>query len=363
MRVVVAMADGTDPTESKRRMRGEMTLAELCEEFLARKRNKRGRPLAAQTIRGYRSDFKNFARLASTKISAITPEQIKQVYLHIGNREGHPTQANRVRAMIRSMFEYAVATGALAVNPAAGVRKIFAENERERFLQSNEVQRFFAALNDEPDELMRTFFKIVLFTGARRSNVMAMRWNEIDLDHRLWRIPHTKNGTPQFVTLTGPVIEILTEKYQSKGASPFVFPGTGATGHMTEPKRAWQRLLERDELSELTCRMRAAGAAFSRDNNEYLPTALTRARKAADRLGIDRVDTRLGDDLRIHDLRRTMGSWMAKTGASLLIIGKSLNHLSPQSTKIYARLDNQPVRDAMETATATLLRHEGGERF
>ena len=69
-----------------------------------------------------------------------------------------------------------------------------------------------------------------------------------------------------------------------------------------------------------------------------------------------RICTAAGiEEIRIHDLRRTMGSWQAKTGASLPIIGKSLNHKSPSSTSIYARLDIDPVRTSMDKAVAAML--------
>ena len=63
----------------------------------------------------------------------------------------------------------------------------------------------------------------------------------------------------------------------------------------------------------------------------------------AKQAGINIDDVRI-QNLRIHDLRRTLGSWQAKTGASMAIIGKSLNHKSQQTTAIYARLDLDPVR-------------------
>lgn len=59
--------------------------------------------------------------------------------------------------------------------------------------------------------------------------------------------------------------------------------------------------------------------------------------------------------LRLHDLRRTLGSWQAATGASLPIIGKTLNHKSPVSTAIYARLSVEPVRKALEAANAAMF--------
>ncbi len=60
-------------------------------------------------------------------------------------------------------------------------------------------------------------------------------------------------------------------------------------------------------------------------------------------------------DFRIHDLRRSLGSWQAKTGASLAIIGKTLGHKDPSATLIYARLDRDPVRAAVEQATGAML--------
>ena len=64
-------------------------------------------------------------------------------------------------------------------------------------------------------------------------------------------------------------------------------------------------------------------------------------------------------DLQIHDLRRTLGSWQTKTVASLAIIGKSLNHKTHQATANYARLDLDPVRQSVNTATAAMLEAAG----
>jgi integrase len=61
------------------------------------------------------------------------------------------------------------------------------------------------------------------------------------------------------------------------------------------------------------------------------------------------------ENLRIHDLRRTMGSWQAATGASLPIIGKGLGHSRPETTAIYSRIDIEPVRAAMGTAATAML--------
>lgn len=227
--------------------------------------------------------------------------------LHTEIGTEHPTTANRVIAMASSLFGYAKEHRLFkGVNPAHDIKK-FPETKRDRFLQSDELPAFFKSLSEEPNGMLRDYFLISLLTGARRSNVQEMQWSDIHLERGEWRIPTTKNGDSQTVTLTAEVVEILRAR---QGNNPtWVFPGTGSTGHIVEPKKAWKRVLERAGIS----------------------------------------------NLRIHDLRRTLGSWQAKTGASLVIVGKSLNHKSPSTTAIYARLDLDPVRESVDRATGAML--------
>lgn len=126
-----------------------------------------------------------------------------------------------------------------------------------------------------------------------------------------WRIPMTKNGTPQTVPLVAGAVDILKSRKQLAECadSAYVFPGAGKSGHLVEPKKARKIIL--------------------------------------DKAGIK--------DLRLHDLRRTMGLWQAGTGANLSVIGRSLNHKSTTTTAIYARLWMEPVRSSMETAATAML--------
>ncbi|HNO32547.1 MAG TPA: site-specific integrase, partial [Anaerolineales bacterium] len=180
---------------------------------------------------------------------------------------------------------------------------------RDRFLQPDELARFFDALGQIPSDTMRDFFLIALLTGARRANVSSMRWSDIDLESGVWHLSKTKNGTPQNVTLSPEAVPILKARAERAGVSQYVFPGEGKSGHLVEPKKAWASLLRLAEI----------------------------------------------ENLRIHDLRRTLASWQARTGASMLIIGKSLNHKTHQATGIYARLDLDPVRQSVNAATAAMM--------
>jgi integrase len=192
-------------------------------------------------------------------------------------------------------------------NPTDRIKK-FPEKSRERFLQPDEFPRFFKAVNEEANTTIRDYILISLLTGARRTNAVEMRWEQINFEHGTWTIPVTKSGDSHTVPLVPEAMEILMAR-KSDSESEWVFPGTGETGHLVEPTKAWRNILKRAGIK----------------------------------------------DLRLHDLRRTMGSWQASTGASLSVIGKSLAHKNVSTTAIYARLHLDPVRDAMSKATSAMM--------
>lgn len=306
-RLKADMADGINPADEKRKARQEMTFKELFEIYMDRHSRPRKR-----TWQEDLDKFDTYLKpLGRKRLSEIKKNHISALHSRIGKE--HKVTANRVLALVSSIFGRAIEYGLWeGINPCMGIRK-FPERSRNRFLQHDELPRFFKALDEETNETLRDFILISLLTGARRSNVLAMRWNQLDLDQGLWRIPRTKNGEPQVVTLCDKAIEILkTRKKQT--SSVFVFEGRGRTGHLVEPKNGWKRILQRAGI----------------------------------------------EDLRIHDLRRTLGSWQAITGASLPVIGKTLGHKNASTTEIYARLNLDPVRESVQKATVAML--EAGNR-
>ena len=351
-RVNSEIEEGANPADVKRAHKGEPTLSEFFKEYGERHGQKK---------RAWHDDQQRFRDylekpLGARKLSAITREMIGRILsdMELAGRAG--ATVNNVRALSSGVFGKAIEWSYLTDNPVKGI-KTRKSNKRDRFLQANELPRFFISVGEEPNQSIRDYVLLSLLTGARRANVQAMRWNQINLSERIWRIPDTKNGTPQNVTLSPEAIEILkTRKESAEGA--FVFPGKGESGHLVEPRKGWERILDRDELKQLAIRIEAANGTFAEKEGEALADALARARKAAKRMKIDTEGCRI-TDLRIHDLRRTLGSWQAKQGASLAIIGKSLNHKSQAATAIYARLDLDPVRASVNSATAAMMEAAG----
>lgn len=307
-------ASGVNPAAARRAFKAEPTLSEFFIEYGTRHGEKK-RAWAADVQR-----FRDYMQkpMGSRKLSEIDRAMVAKV-LHDAEKAGKSVATVRnIRALASGVFGKAVEWGYLDYNPAHGVKVAGKKVSRDRFLQADELPCFFAAVADE-EPAMRDFILLALLTGARRANLCAMHWRELDMMTGVWRIPRTKNDEPQNVTLCPEAVAILEARQEATDGG-FVFPGTGRTGHIVEPKKAVERVMAR------------AGIPYGRD----VPNGVT-----------------------LHDLRRTLGSWQARTGASLAIIGKSLNHKSPQATAIYARLDLDPVRQSVNTATAAMLEAAG----
>lgn len=308
-KTVGAIAAGGNPADKARAARSPLTVRQLFAEYMTR----HARP-HKRTADG---DAVLFARycgpLAGHRVAAVHLRDVQNLHAHIG-RDAGPYVANRVLSLLHVMFARALQWGFTEnANPAHGVRK-FREQTRHRFLEPQELPAFFEALRAEPDPIFRDFFALALFTGARRGNLLAMRWADVSFERELWVIPaeSTKTGTPYFVPLIAPAIEILANRNALADGSEFVFPGRRG-GHLVEVKGAWARV----------CR----------------------------RAGIN--------GLRIHDLRRTCATYQANAGASLHIVGQSLGHKNYATTMGYARIQEATVRASMERGAEALRRAAG----
>ncbi|MBF0308084.1 MAG: tyrosine-type recombinase/integrase [Magnetococcales bacterium] len=297
-----AKVEGVNPAAARRARKKEMTFGELFAVYLER--------WAKPRKKSWKGDEDNFrlhlSELATIPLSKVNRPVISTIHSRVGVE--HPTTANRVLALVSTVFGRAKEWGLWeGDNPCEGVRR-YPEKSRDRFFSEEELARFMGALQDEPPQ-MRAYFLLALLTGARRRDVFQARWEEIDLARAVWRIPDPKNGTPLTIPLVNAAVELL-QGLERVETVPWIFPSPrSATGHLVEPRKAWERILERAGI----------------------------------------------ENARIHDLRRSLGSHMAITGASMAIIGKTLGHKSQTATAVYARLSLDPVRAALEKATDAMM--------
>ncbi len=324
--VNVQLDAGANPAETKRKARGELTFGQMFERFMQEYAIPHGLRTAEATRQVYERYLGELPDLPikkhgrkrtkspvgvnwhNRKLSSITCEELRKVHMAVGKIRAAST-ANQLVDLVSRIYNKARDWEEFGGrSPADGI-EFLTEVKRDRFLLAGEMPAFWKALDEEPSEDYRDFLLLSILAGARSGNTRAMRWDELDLQAAEWRVADadSKNGEPMRLILVPEALDVL-ESRRLNSLSPWVFPADSKSGHMESSRKRWIALLKR------------AGIA----------------------------------DLRPHDLRRSLGSWQARTGASLLIIGKSLGHKSQQATQIYARLDTDPVREAVERATSAM---------
>lgn len=252
-------------------------------------------------------------KIGYVKLSDITRQRMKELHLKQGEARGK-IQANKVLNIASAVFNFGIREGYFkGENPCRHIRR-FKSVSRDRFLNGDELRLFFEALTEE-ETIYQDFFMLCLFVGARKTTMLRMKYGDICFDLKRWRLSETetKNGDVNIHALPDAAIDILKRRSEqnklSVAPSLYVFPGDGKDGHLVDPKKSFARIKKR--------------------------------------MGVY--------DFRIHDLRRTLGSYMAIGNASLPIIGKALNHKSQVSTEIYARLCYDPILNAVNGATNLMM--------
>lgn len=305
------VAAGGDPHADRLRVRHSDTLDELWTRYQVEHSAVR---LRESTIKGDVSRFNTcLADWGSRKLSSITGADCRAKHAALGKVMG-PAAANRGMQLLRGMFNFA----RIFPGPVAREVSFFRENSRERFLQPLEVERLFKAVDGYGVESNRVYGKTIrdfvylsLWTGARSGNVKSMRWADVDLEQSLWRIPfdQSKSKKPMTIHLCKEAIEILTRR-KAVSKNDWVLPSRRGTGHLHDAGNAWEAILE------------TAGI----------------------------------EDFRLHDLRRTLGSWMVSAGASLPAIGKQLGHVNVSTTAIYSRMNLDATKPFVDAAVSALVK-------
>ncbi|MCK5395391.1 MAG: tyrosine-type recombinase/integrase [Gammaproteobacteria bacterium] len=304
------MDAGINPNENKRERREELTATDLFNIYFKRH-------VEPHTKRPDRTQwhFDQYIKkpLGSKKISDISKKMVSAWHTSIGEKNGKPT-ANRALTVLKAMFNNASNWELWdGLNPTAGVKK-FKEKPRERLVTPDELEKIFSALQCEPNKGLRDFFMMLLLTGARKGNVETMAWEDINLEGGIWTIPDTKNGERLNVQLVNSAIAILCSRcVDGEIPNGYVFPGVGSSGHIVEPKKAWNRVLEKSKIK----------------------------------------------DLRMHDLRHVFGSYLAATGANQFVIRDAMGHKDISSSSRYVQMAGEIIRNCMEKSTGEMTKKAG----
>lgn len=300
---------GVDPNQERNEALRDMTLKQFFyEQYYPRHVKVYTKPKTqAKEDTMFRNNLTPFH---NRKMMSITRAEVERLHVELKDKISLYT-ANRAIGMLKHMYNKAIEWGYPAHNgnPAVGI-KMFREKSRERFLMPDEVRRFFVALAEDPNEMFRNYILLSLFIGQRRSNMLSMRWSNVDLKLGVVLFPDSKNGDPQRIPLITQAIEVLSDmRRHAKDDWVFSSNAGSKSGHVEDFHRPWYALLKRAGI----------------------------------------------EDMRIHDLRRTFGSYQAITGASLHIIGKALGDKTSAASRVYSRLTMDPIRDSIQRAADKML--------
>ena len=227
---------------------------------------------------------------------------------------GATITANRVLAVTRKMFNFAVGRDIIDASPCVQIPAPSKENRRERYLSEDEIKVFWEKLDDaKMSQEIRLALKFLLVTGQRKNEVIGAEWSEFDLKNKWWTIPaeKSKNKLTHRVPLTSTAMEILNALKKSTGQYQFVFASpVGHTKRNPERKAGMFPIL---------------GSAVDRALRNNQTNNLKTKQKNIFNL----------DHFTPHDLRRTTASMMTKSGVDRLVLKKILNHADREVTAIY----------------------------
>jgi integrase len=288
------------------------TLAELIERYRKEVLPEYG-PYE-QRQRGAKLDWWS-KRLGSRLLCDLTPAVISEAKVGLARGEGSsgralsPATQNRYMGVLRHALNRAQREWEwLGENPTQRVRPSKEPRGRVRFLSEEERDRLLAACQTSYDRRLFPFVVVALGTGARRGELLQLRWRDIDLSRGTAVVHHTKNNERRTLVLSGRALEVL------RGLSAVRRIGTDDVfaaphGVATFPRDAWEKAL------------RDAGIA----------------------------------DFHFHDVRHTFASYLAMSGATLAELAEALGHKTLAMVKRYAHLTEQHTSGVVTRMTQRFL--------
>ena len=239
----------------------------------------------------------------------ITRAQIQDFHNSLRRQGLAPATCNHYVKLMKHCFNLAIDWGMAESNPALRVQLFHEDNQIERYLNEKELARLLSVLDTDDNRMICAILKYLISTGARLNEALQARWEHVDVDKRLWRIPaqNAKSRKVRAVPLNDSALEILKALNTRKDHDHlFINRLTGLP--YTDIHKVWDRIRHKAGLPEL----------------------------------------------RIHDLRHQFASFLVNNGRSLYEVQQILGHSTPTVTQRYAHLSTQSLQAAAEVASLQL---------
>lgn len=308
-RLLVSVDDvNADPSAERRRLKLEAktgSVKALIDTYIQARTEDRVRPMKRpESVRWYADKF-ILPKFGARPWRDIRRSEVRDWHAGIAK----PYNANRALQAMRAAFYWRLwqeddAPGnrrreSDTRNPCAGI-ELRPETRRQVRLELAELPRLEAAIDAESDDpYLRAYFRFVLLTGCRRGEALGLKWSDVSDDTVTFR--DTKGGGDHTVALSARAVRLL-DGLERLADTPYVFASRQHGKPLIEPSKAWQRIRKAAELPHL----------------------------------------------RLHDLRRTFGSWLGDAGFTSKQIGTALGHKSDITSRVYMALGDQSKRSAVD---------------
>jgi len=352
-RLLAAILDGRDPSQDKRENRHAKTVGELADLYLregsVEKPNKKLsswetdrsnierhiRPLLGTRLARGLTKF-DVARFQSDVAAGKTAKDEKTGPRGRAIVRGGMGIASRALSVLSAMMTFGMGRSIVSSNPTKGVEP-FRGRKKERFLTDTEVGVLGEALVEiERDGSLpwvaTAAIKLLLLTGARRGEILALQWEEVDLDRGCLRLQDSKTGA-KVIRLAAAALSLLAALPRS---ARWVFPATKGSGHYVGLSKHWD-----------VVKARANALAVRRAAQE----------EGSSLEGVPRFD-----HVRLHDLRHSFASFAVQSGGSLFLVGKVLGHKQTRTTERYAHASDEPLLATAELAAQRIALALGGPK-
>ena len=244
--VKVAINKGEDPHKQNRQYSNEDKLQKLFDDFV----EERGRFIGRRTMVNYQSMWKTkLSKLANKRLSDIASDDLKLLHRKISETSGNYT-GNHCIVLVRTIYNYAIKEERFDGRNPANAVKLNKREPRVRYMEYAELKRFFEALKTYDNETSRDAIFMLLYTGVSKSNVFEMKWADIDMEAKVWKIPQTKTDKNVTIALVEPAMEILKHR-KEQAENDWVFNSPySKSGHIVELKRAFSTILKKSKYNE-----------------------------------------------------------------------------------------------------------------
>lgn len=324
---------GNDPMAERHEDRAAATVNDLWEKY-------QREHLAQKSPRSQADERSMWEQIilphfGTTQVTMITTEDVDNLHRAITEIRKTPVRANRVIEVLRKAFNLAIRWKIIKENPVVGVRRN-PEERRNRYLNKKEIAALVTALNGHKELDSANAIKLLMLTGARKSEVLGATWEMFDLENGIWTKPssHTKQRKLHRVPLSGPALHLLKE-IKEQSASVYVFPGADGKP-LQDVKRTWSSVCKKADLLEPAPKKDRKGRIMKDKNGDPVMEMVP--------------------NVRLHDLRHSFASILVSGGASLPLIGQMLGHTQVSTTQRYAHLYDDPLRKAAEMVSDAILR-------